>query len=116
MKLLVLMALVSLNNGIQGRIVNYTVYNAVEGQTDNTPITTADGSKIVKPLNVKWIAVSRDLLNVYNYGDTINVYDQNKTYTGKWVIHDCMNERFRNKIDFLVPDSVRLGKGKILIK
>ena len=45
--------------------VTLTTYNAVARQCDNTPLITADGTKIdVKKLkkgNIKYCAVSRDL-------------------------------------------------------
>ena len=46
--------------------VKVTCYQPVEAQCDSDPLTTADGSKIdlhkLKKGNVKWCAISRDLL------------------------------------------------------
>lgn len=91
-------------------IVTGTYYNAVEGQCDATPLITADGSKIdlvkLKNREIRWVAVSRDLLSrwggPFNYGDTIVIENKKKELCGRWVIHDTMNKRFKNRMDFLV--------------
>jgi len=89
-------------------IVNGTYYNVGENAM------TADGSSIsdhkISSEGIKWVALSRDLLKrwggEYEYGDTINIWHPNKLLSGQWVIHDCMNSRFTNKIDFLIPESM----------
>lgn len=95
-------------------IVTATVYNAIEGQTDSTPYITADNSRIDKEkLNrgeIKWIAVSRDLLSFYEYGEV--VYIVCGDMTGYYEIHDIMNKRYSHRIDFLVPDHINTGKWK----
>lgn len=101
--------------------VKYTVYNAVEGQTDATPLVTADQSNIdVRELaigNLRWVAVSRDLLKEYSFGDTIVVTGcTQEVYNGEWVIHDVMNRRYRKTLDFLVPSKIKFGKGFAFIK
>jgi len=92
-----------------------TVYNAVENQCDSSPLVTADGSRIdsskVLSGETKWIAVSRDLLRKFNYGDRVKVSGAGKM-DGVWEIHDTMNSRFNNYIDFLVPDHVTTGQWK----
>lgn len=82
--------------------VSATIYNPESNQCDLSPLRTADGSKInVKKANkLRWIAVSRDLLKIFKYGDTTHVVN-NPELNGYWIIHDCMNKRFKNKIDFL---------------
>lgn len=92
-----------------------TVYNAVESQCDDSPLVTADCSYIDKEkLNkggLRWVAISRDLFKKYKYGDTIIVIcPSSPEIEGEWVIHDTMNKRARNKIDFLMPDDINLGK------
>lgn len=90
--------------------VTGTYYNAVEGQCDASPLITADGSKIdlkkLKNREIRWVAVSRDLLSrwggPFNYGDTIVIENKKKELCGRWVIHDTMNKRFRKRMDFLV--------------
>lgn len=84
-----------------------TKYNPVPEQCDSDPLITADNSKIdldmLSKHNLRWIAVSRDLLSIFNYGDTITVHSDNHKLNGDWIIHDTMNKRFTNRIDFLVP-------------
>ena len=97
-------------------VVTGTVYNAVKSQCYGNPLVTADGSKIDKTKlengEIKWIAVSQDLLNRgLSYGDRVEVRNiDNPEYTGIFEIHDTMNSRFTSYIDFLVPDHVKVGK------
>jgi 3D (Asp-Asp-Asp) domain-containing protein len=85
--------------------VKATMYHPVEAQCDDTPLITADGSRIC-PINVSdwnWIAVSQDLLKknggIFDYGDQVYVKGTHKD--GIYTIHDCMNKRKKNQIDFL---------------
>ena len=86
--------------------VRATMYHPVEEQCDDTPLITADGSKIdpYKVSNWNWIAVSQHMLTrnggPFNYGDTVYVLGT-KHKDGMYVIKDCMNKRKRNQIDFL---------------
>ena len=97
-------------------VVTGTVYNAVKAQCNSNPLVTADGSKIDKDrLNsgdLKWIAVSRDLLKKgLSYGDRVIIRNiGNQDYEGVYEIHDTMSERFTSCIDFLVPDHIKTGK------
>ena len=97
-------------------IVTGTVYNAVVAQCNSNPLVTADGSRIDKDkLNsgdLKWIAVSRDLLKKgLSYGDRVIIRNiENLEYAGVYEIHDTMSERFTSYIDFLVPDHIKTGK------
>jgi len=93
------------------RIVSATYYNPGPEQGYKTGKTTADGSQINEQQLaaglVRWVALSRDLLKrwggPFNYGDTIQVKHKDERLCGLWVVRDCMNARFTNKIDFLVP-------------
>ena len=86
--------------------VKATMYHPVEEQCDDTPLITADGSKIdpYKVSNWNWIAVSQHMLTrnggPLNYGDTVYVFGTEHK-DGVYVIKDCMNKRKRNQIDFL---------------
>ena len=86
--------------------VRATMYHPVEEQCDDTPLITADGSKIdpYKVSNWNWIAVSQHMLTrnggPLNYGDTVYVFGTEHK-DGVYVIKDCMNKRKRNQIDFL---------------
>lgn len=87
-----------------------TYYNPVPEQCDGTPLVTADGSKInldkLQNWKIRWVALSRDLLKRWggplDHGDTIIVCHENPQINGKWVVHDVMNARAKQKIDFLV--------------
>ena len=86
--------------------VKATMYHPVEAQCDNSPLITADGSKIdpYKVSEWNWIAVSQHMLTrnggPLNYGDTIYVLGTEHK-DGVYVIKDCMNKRKTNQIDFL---------------
>lgn len=81
-----------------------TAYHPVKEQTDNMPLITADGSRInpLNPKEHKWIGISQDLLKYFNYGDTVLVRNAGKEFDGVWIIHDCMNKKWKKRIDFLV--------------
>jgi 3D (Asp-Asp-Asp) domain-containing protein len=85
--------------------VKATMYHPVEAQCDDSPLITADGSRIC-PINVSdwnWIAVSQDLLKknggIFNYGDKVYVKGTHKD--GIYTIRDCMNKRKTFQIDIL---------------
>ena len=86
--------------------VKATMYHPVEEQCDDTPLITADGSKIdpYKVSNWNWIAVSQHMLKrnggPLNYGDTVYIFGT-KHKDGAYIIKDCMHRRKTNQIDFL---------------
>ena len=86
--------------------VRATMYHPVEEQCDDTPLITADGSKIdpYKVSNWNWIAVSQHMLTrnggPLNYGDTVYIFGTEHK-DGMYIVKDCMNKRKRNQIDFL---------------
>lgn len=95
-------------------LVTATVYNAVPGQTDNTPLITASGAHISEEnaINHCWVAVSRDLeAQGFKMRSKILV-EGTGMYDGVWTIQDRMNRRWKKKIDFLVNEEVKLGKWK----
>ena len=98
-----------------------TTYYCNESQCDSDPFTTADGSVIdpVKLRNkeIRWCALSRDLIwdeyrqgiheegfrGMYKFGDTILVLSKTcPQINGMWTVHDTMNKRYTNSIDFLI--------------
>lgn len=120
-----------------------SLYNPEPEQCDNTPTITADGS-VIDTLNAskqRWIAVSQDLLwsprrhklfvkdstdNRYQgkikFGDTIWIESPNPNINGKWVVHDLMNKKYKNAVDFLqttgdggLYDNNKLWSGKFKI-
>ena len=102
-----------------------TTYYCEESQCNGDPFTTADGSVIdpikLKNKEIRWCALSRDLIwdeyrqtihkqgfrGLFEFGDTIVVKsNSNPQINGKWVVHDTMNKRYKNSIDFLIhPDN-----------
>lgn len=101
-------------------LIRATTYNPVASQCDSNPLHTADGSYIdldrLKSKKIRWCALSSDLLKVFDYGDTIEVYsEKHKQINGYWVVHDCMAKRWELSIDFLMlPEQnyPKLGIGK----
>jgi hypothetical protein len=97
-------------------IIRATTYQPTVAQCDSNPFSTADGS-IIDPSNMqRWCALSRDLLTrwggEFHYGDTIDVYSvKHPQIDGEWVIHDCMNSRYKMSIDFLGNITPKLGVG-----
>ena len=98
-----------------------TTYYCNVRQCDNDPFTTTDGSVIdpikLKNKEIRWCALSRDLIwdeyrqtihkhgfrGLFEFGDTIVVKsNSNPQINGKWVVHDTMNKRYTNSIDFLI--------------
>ena len=86
--------------------VKATMYHPVEEQCDDTPLITADGSKIdpYRVSNWNWIAVSQHMLKrnggPLNYGDTVYIFGT-KHKDGMYIVKDCMHRRKTNQIDFL---------------
>lgn len=95
--------------------VTGTKYNAVPEQTDDTPFNTGDGSFIdtakLRRGELKWVALSQDLLwfrgGPFHYGDSLYAHHENNAIRGWWEVHDAMNARYTNRIDFLQPVGVR---------
>ena len=87
--------------------VTATMYHPVRSQTDRTPHITADGTRIDtnNAGKYRFVALSRNLLarwgGPFEYGDYIIVEGCNGKYDGIWQVKDTMNDRFRNRIDFL---------------
>ena len=84
-------------------MVTATMYEPVPTQTDSTPNITADGTRI----NIRYagkyryIAVSRDLLEIVNYGDYVVIEGIDGKYDGVWQVKDTMHPRWTNRIDIL---------------
>ena len=98
--------------------VTATVYHAVEGQTDDTPLITASGKHIEpsNPASHRWIAVSRDLEKLgFVFGTKVTVECAGEM-NGIWTVQDRMNRRWKHRIDFLVNEG-KMGKwDKVSIK
>lgn len=97
--------------------VTITCYNAVPGQCSGNPLITASGRRIdLQKLDrgeLRYVAVSRDLLKQYKYGDVVEVFiAEGHPYNGQWTIADTMHKRWSKKIDLLLSTKQKLGKWK----
>jgi len=83
-------------------LVTATMYHPTKRQCDSTPNITADGTHINvwRASDYKFIAVSRDLLNYFSYGDYVLIQGANGR-DGIYQVRDTMNSRWKNRIDFL---------------
>lgn len=83
-----------------------TVYNPTTSQCDDSPLVTADCSKIdlvkLKNNSLRWIALSRDLLTKFPYGSKVELFiSDNHPRNGVYEVHDTMNKRYYNTLDIL---------------
>lgn len=86
-----------------------TIYNPVESQCDDSPLITANNSRIdldkLFRNEIRWMALSRNLLKrwngEFNYGDTVMLHAGDPSIDGLWVINDNMNKRFKDRGDLL---------------
>lgn len=97
--------------------VTITCYNAVKSQCYGNPLITASGRRIdLQKLNrgeLRYVAVSRDLLKQYKYGDVVEVFiAEGHPYNGQWTVADTMHKRWSKKIDLLLSTKQKQGKWK----
>lgn len=90
--------------------VTITCYHPVKEQCDDNPLITADGSKIdlhkLKKGDIKWCAISRDLLWLFPKNKPKRVYIEGHGY---YEVRDVMNKRFNHRLDILQhPDNKKL--------
>ncbi len=86
-----------------------TIYNPEENQCDDSPLITANNSRIdldkLRRNEIRWMALSRNLLKrwngAFNYGDTVSLQSGDASIDGLWVINDNMNKRFKDRGDLL---------------
>lgn len=95
--------------------VEGTVYNAVPEQCDEDPLYTASMFRLNLDdvYSHRIIAMERTFMKNLNlkYGDVVKIEGTGK-WDGIWQIQDTMNSKFvgQKKIDFLVPEDIKLGK------
>jgi 3D (Asp-Asp-Asp) domain-containing protein len=100
--------------------VSMTGYNAVAGQTDDTPFVTASGTATNPDITA---ARSRDLADELPFGTVIEIVPHSaassrscelpavEQFIGYRVITDTMNARIHNHVDILfdTSDTIRIG-------
>lgn len=93
-------------------VVTATVYHAVEGQCDDSPLVTASGAKIASAESAyehRYLAVSRDLLDVFPYGTMVEVSGCGEL-DGIYCVVDTMAKRFKGYVDILINPDMKGGK------
>lgn len=93
-------------------VVTATVYHAVAGQCDDSPLVTASGASISSAETAydhRYLAVSRDLLDVFPYGTMVEVSGCGEL-DGEWIVADTMNKRYKGYIDLLINPNMKGGK------
>ena len=98
-------------------LVTATVYHAVESQCDEDYLTTASGRKIKstnEAYSHRYIAVSRDLRELFPYGCKVEVIGTG-IYDGIYTVADTMNKRYTEYIDILINPDMPIGKWENVI-
>lgn len=93
-------------------VVTATVYHAVEGQCDDSPLVTASGAAISSAESAyehRYLAVSRDLLDVFPYGTMVEVSGCGEL-DGIYCVVDTMAKRFKGYVDILINPDMKSGK------
>lgn len=88
------------------------MYHAVKEQCDATPLVTASGAKISSAESAyehRYIAISRDLLDVFPYGTKVEVSGCGEL-DGVYTVADTLNKRYKGYIDILINPDMRGGK------
>ena len=95
-------------------VVTATVYHAVPEQCDSDCLVTASGAKISSAENAydhRYLAVSRDLLDVFPYGTMVEVSGCGEL-DGIYCVVDTMAKRFKGYVDILINPDMKGGKWK----
>ena len=93
-------------------VVTATVYHAVPEQCDKDCLVTASGAKISSAESAyehRYLAVSRDLLDVFPYGTMVEVSGCGEL-DGVYTVADTLNKRYKGYIDILINPDMRGGK------
>jgi 3D (Asp-Asp-Asp) domain-containing protein len=113
-KMIILTILLLILKSLLSQTYTVTVYNPVPNQCNGDHLITADGSFIdiqkLEEGTIKWVAVSRDMLKDFKYGDKIEIISENPLISGIYEIHDTMAKRFEKHIDILMPEKIKTGK------
>ena len=93
-------------------VVTATVYHAVPEQCDSDCLVTASGAKISSAESAyehRYLAVSRDLLDVFPYGTMVEVSGCGEL-DGVYTVADTLNKRYKGYIDLLINPDMKGGK------
>lgn len=93
-------------------VVTATVYHAVPEQCDSDCLVTASGAKIKSAESAyehRYLAVSRDLLDVFPYGTMVEVSGCGEL-DGIYCVVDTMAKRFKGYVDILINPDMKGGK------
>lgn len=93
-------------------VVTATVYHAVPEQCDSDCLVTASGAKIASAESAyehRYLAVSRDLLDVFPYGTMVEVSGCGEL-DGIYCVVDTMAKRFKGYVDILINPDMKGGK------
>lgn len=105
---------------LQAIVVIATCYHAVPSQCNDDCLTTASGAKICSSDSAythRYLAVSRDLLDLYPLGSVVHVSNaEHEIYNGVWYVEDKMNKRYSKSIDFLINPGMPLQKSEAIIE
>ncbi len=118
--MIILTILLIILKSLLSQTYTVTVYNPVPNQCNRNHLITADGSFInmqkLEEGTIKWVAVSRDMLKDFKYGDKIEIISSDPLISGIYEIHDTMNKRFKKRIDILMPEKIKTGKWTVKIR
>jgi 3D (Asp-Asp-Asp) domain-containing protein len=81
-------------------LVTATSYNLSVYQCDSDYMTPASGFKFKS--NIKYVALSRDLLEEFCYGEQV-ILENCGSYNGKYIVADAINKRYARRVDILIP-------------
>ena len=93
-------------------VVTATVYHAVPEQCDKDCLVTASGASISSAESAydhRYVAVSRDLLDVFPYGTKVEVSGGGEL-DGIYCVVDTMAKRFKGYVDILINPDMKIGK------
>ena len=99
--------------------VTLTCYRPIKEECDDSPLVTSDGSTInlrhLKSGNIKWCAISRDLLYLFPKDKPRKIWIEGY---GIYEVKDVMNKRHKHSVDILIhpKDSIRIKIANVKVK
>ena len=99
--------------------VTLTCYRPIKEECDDSPLVTSDGSTInlghLKSGNIKWCAVSRDLLYLFPKDKPRKIWIEGY---GIYEVKDVMSRRHKHSVDLLIhpKDSMRIKLANVKVR